>query len=152
MRVRRQDMGATFAEHALTPVFRAPTKGASQGAGRNLHPNASLGEGFDQIIMRLDPGQPLWMRQNGHIARRHHAKQQISQARRRGVVWRLDQDIARIGKRQQVAASQAVNKIGYDVIVCAGDELQGDAGIVEPVLQVCDRTTDVRSAVMKKTG
>ena len=52
------------------------------------------------------------MRQNRHIAGEHQFEKEVLQLRRRRMMRRFDQHVARIGERQQAARTQARDEIG----------------------------------------
>lgn len=148
MRVRSDNVGATFAEHALTPVSRTTAEGPGQGSRRNLHPDAAIGQSGQEIIMRLDPRQSFRMRQDGREASRRNAEEEIAETRRRGDVRRLDEDIAGVCEREEVTSTQRRDKIRNDVIVGASDELQRNAVSVQLFLKISNRVADIGAGVM----
>lgn len=135
MRVRRDDVGKAFAEHALAPIFGPLPEGARQGAGGNLHPDATLREIGHQLIMRLDPGQAFRMGDDRNITSRHDPEQEIAQTGRRRMMRRLDKNVSRICDREKMAASQGRNKVRNDVIIGACHEFERNIAFVEFVLQ-----------------
>ncbi len=61
---------------------------------------------------------------------------------------RLDQHVARIGQRQQAAATQAGDEIGSHMNVRTGDQAKGNFLFVENHLQVVNSQADGGAGVM----
>lgn len=152
MGVRREDMDEAFAEHSFAPIFRSASKCAGQRAGGDLHPDAARRELFHQFIMRLDPGEPLGVRNDRYVARRHDAEEEVAETWWRGVMRRFDQHVATIGERQQMTTAQPCDEIRDDVVISAGYKLEGNVARPQFFLQILNRDPDVGSAVMEETG
>lgn len=88
------------------------------------------------------------MRKDGRVAGRHNAKEQVAQTRRRIVVWRLDENVARVVEREEVAAVEACGEIRNYVIVRARDEAQGNVLRVERKLQLGDFIANLLSRIV----
>jgi hypothetical protein len=72
---------------------------------------------LDGGVVRLDPRQALRMGQDGNVAGNDQLEEQIVQSERGDMVWGLDQNVARISQRQQLARTQAGHEIGHNVYV-----------------------------------
>ena len=136
VRIRGQDVHEALCQHFVGPVFRPATKTAQQGPRCHLDPDATLGQIQDLIVVVFDPGQAFRVCQNGHVTRHQNVEEQLIHARWRDVVRWLDEHIAAVAERQEMAAAEAVDEIGDDVIVGAGDELQAHTSLTQVVLQV----------------
>lgn len=68
------------------------------------------------------------------------------------MVRRLDEDIARVPQRQQVAALQPPDKIRDDVIIGTGHQPQPNALAIESKLQLAHSRTNQRPAVIIDPG
>jgi hypothetical protein len=90
------------------------------------------------------------MGKDGHIAGDHEIEEEILQLRRRRMVRRLDQDVARIGDGKQAAGAQAGDEIRAHVDVGAGDQPQRNCLAVEDVLQLDSGLPDRRTGIMVK--
>jgi hypothetical protein len=66
-------------------------------------------------------------------------------------VGRFDEDIACIGKRQQVTRLQAGDKVRRDVHVGASHEMERDAFLIQRVLELLHGSTDFRTGIMIHT-
>ena len=77
--------------------------------------------------MRLDPRQPLGVRDHRHVAGGDEIEHRLGKPRRRDVMRRLQQEIAAAGERRRGARSQAAEQFGRQVRVGAERELQRDA-------------------------
>lgn len=59
-------------------------------------------------------------------------------------MWRLDQHVARVGKRENVPRPQSRNEILHDMGVRAGDQTQRDTLNVENMLKFLNGQADSR--------
>ena len=139
-------------QHSLSPISRISAKGAREGASRNLHPDAGPGEPSDGVILGTDPRQPLGMGQDRNVLGRQYCKKELFQSRRWHVVGGLDEDVAGVGERDQVAAPEAGDEVGHNVVVRAHHELEADALLVENPLQMLHYLADLRAAIMVNAG
>jgi hypothetical protein len=121
--IRGKNTDLSLIEHSLGPISRISAKGAREGPGRDLHPDPGPGQPQNGVVMGTDPGQALGMGQYRHIAGRKQAEKELLHPRRRHVVGRLDQDVARVGQRDEMPAPQAPDEVGRNVIVRSYDEL-----------------------------
>lgn len=55
MSIGCQDMHAAFADHAFRPIFCPLTETSNQGSGRDLNPDAAVGQLFEHLIAVTDP-------------------------------------------------------------------------------------------------
>lgn len=92
------------------------------------------------------------MGQNWNIPPRRHVKKQLFEPRRRNVVGRLDQHIARIGQREQLPTPKAGDEVRNHMIVRAGDKAQGDAVVVEHGLELLHRLADLGTGIVVNAG
>jgi hypothetical protein len=69
--------------------------------------------------MRIYPGQPLWVSENWDVAGYNKVKKQLLHPRRGDVMRRLDKHVARVSKREQLAAPKLGYKIRGNVVVSA---------------------------------
>jgi hypothetical protein len=92
------------------------------------------------------------MGENGDKTRHQQAEEKVLQMRGFGVMRRLDQHVARVAEREQPSGLKARNKIRHDVIVRAGNELEGNAFLIEGRLQLAERTPDLRTAIVVQAG
>jgi hypothetical protein len=151
MRICRQYMRFPFAQHALAPIFRGSPKGPGERASRNLHPDAAIDERANERVVGGNPGQALRMGQNWRVSGADNAEQEVSQSGGRGVMRRFDENIARVGERQEVSPAEGCDKIRHDMVVRAGNEFQGDAALIEFFLQSLNGEADFRASVVKKS-
>ena len=88
-----------------------------------------------------------WVR-IGDVARDHQIEEKILELRRRRMVRRLDQHVARIGNGQETAGSEPRDEIGGHMDVRAGDKLQRNPFLIESCLKLLDGEPDVRPGIM----
>ncbi len=148
MSIRGENADVPLVQHSLRPISRISAKGAREGPGRNLHPDPAPGQPHDGVVVPADPRQTLRMGQNWHVPGCQNSKKELFHARRRNVVGRLDQDVARVGQRHEMPALQPRNEVGNDVVVRPRNELQPNALNVEDMLQPLHRLADLRTAVV----
>ena len=98
-----QDMRAPLIQHARGPVLGATSESTQEGACSDLHPYAGAAKALNRGVVLLDPRQPLWMGQDRYVASNQQAEEQILQLDGGGVMRRLNENVARIGQRQQLA-------------------------------------------------
>lgn len=148
VRIAGQDMDKAIGEHPLAPILWAAAESAGQRTRRDLHPDSGPNQPHHQVVMALDPGQAFGMREDRDIAGRQETKETLVDARGGDMVRRLEQDISRIGERQQPARPQAPDQIGNDMHIGARHQAQIYPGLVQMALQSRDRRTDVRTAIV----
>jgi len=152
MSIRGENADVPLIQHSLGPISRISPEGAREGAGRDLHPDPAQDQPPYGVVMPANPRQTLRMGQDRNVPGRQNAEKELIHSRRGDVVGRLDQDIAAIGEREQVTGLKASDEVGHHVVVRAHDELQGDALIVEDLLQVLHGLADLRTAIMVNAG
>jgi len=92
------------------------------------------------------------MSQNRHIASSHQFEKEIFEPDRWNVAWGLNQDIARFGKRQQMARPQTCNEGADDVVVGACHQPQRNALLFEDLLELRDQLANLRTGIMIQAG
>ena len=150
MRIRGQNVNETFIKHALRPVFGAPTKSAYERACGDLHPDTGCRQLLDCLVLRTDPSEPLWMGQDRDIAGHQKIEEEVLKPSRRRMMRRLDQNIAGIGKCQELAGRKIIREILYHVNVGAGNQAQADLMSIQLVLQGLNSLADLRTRVLIK--
>jgi hypothetical protein len=150
--IRGKNADLSLIQHSLGPISRISAEGAREGARRDLHPDPGPGHSQNGVVMGTDPGQALGVGQYRHVAGRQQAEEELLHPRRRHVVGRLDQDIARVGQRHETAGLQAFDEVEHNVIVRSDHQLQRDALRIKDVLQLRNGHADLRTTIMVNTG
>lgn len=88
------------------------------------------------------------MGQDRHIAGNRQAEEKILQLRRRGVMRRFHQHIARISDRQHSSRLQSGNEIGRHVNVGAGGQPKRNSILIKGVLQIHNGFADAIALVV----
>jgi hypothetical protein len=96
-------MHAPLIQHPRGPVLGAASERTQEGACSNLHPYSGTAKALDRGVVLLDPRQPLWMGQNRYVPAYKQAEEQIFELDGGGVMGGLNENVARIGQRQQLA-------------------------------------------------
>ena len=91
------------------------------------------------------------MRQNWHISGNKNVEEEVLQPDRSDMVRRLDENIAGVGERQQMARTQPSYKVLDDVVVGAGNELQRNGMLIERQLQLSHGIDDLGAGVVVDT-
>ena len=91
------------------------------------------------------------MGQNWHISAHKNVEEEVLEPDWRDMVGRLDEDIAGVGERQQMARTQPSYKVLDDVVVGAGNELQRNGMLIERQLQLSHGIDDLGSGVVVDT-
>lgn len=75
------------------------------------------------------------MGQHRHVSGNRQVEEEVLQLRRRGVMRRLDQHVARISDRQELARSKPGKEVGSHVDIRSGDQAQRNSVLIEHVLK-----------------
>ena len=92
------------------------------------------------------------MGEDRHVARNLQIEEHLIYPRRRDVVRRLDEDVARVGQRQHASVTELRNAVRCNVIVCPRNELQRNVRLVESSLQLADGGANPAIRVLIETG
>jgi hypothetical protein len=91
------------------------------------------------------------MRKHRHVSGDRQVEEEVLQLRRRGVMRRLNQHVARISDRQELARSKSGNEVGGHVDIRTGDQAQRNSVLVERVLQRLSRLANRRPVIVVET-
>lgn len=147
-----QNVDDTIVEHFFRPIASPATKPAQQRAGCDLHPYARMRHLANGTIMAVDPGKSFRMRKDWHIAGTLKVKKTFIEPCWCDMMRCFHQHIAGIGQGEQVPALQALDEIGRDVHIGAGDQIEADAALVEFLLQGGDPLANIRAAIWPDAG
>ena len=92
------------------------------------------------------------MGKHRHVSGNRQVEEKVLQLRRRGVMRRLNQHVARISDRQELTRSKPGNEVGSHVNVGAGDQAQRNSILVEHVLERLSRLANRRPLIVIETG
>ncbi len=150
--VSRQNVHDPLLQHPLGPIARPPAEAPAQRARGDLHPNAVRCEPLDHLVLGFNPGQPLWMGEDGHVSRQKNIEEQVFQAGRRDMVRRFGQRVSRVAERQQMAALEAAHEVRNDVIVGSRSKLERDTGVFKPRLKPGQRFPNAGPCIVIQAG
>ncbi len=86
------------------------------------------------------------------IAGNHHAEKHFIGPRRRYVMRRLHEHIARVGERQQSTRFESRDEIRHEMDIGACHQLQGDALAIELGLESRHGLTNLRTGIVVDAG
>ena len=92
------------------------------------------------------------MRQDRYVARDHQVEEEILQLRRRRMMRRFNQHVARIGDGQEMAGTKPGNEIGGHVNVRAGGQAKRNSLLIEKFLESLGCLPNGRAGIMIKPG
>jgi hypothetical protein len=144
VRIRRQDVHVSLIQHPIGPVLGPSTEPSGKRPRCDLNPNSSLHEAEDGSVSGLDPRQSFRVGQDWHVARCHQIKKKLFQPGWKNVMGRFDQDITRIAQAQEVPRADPRHNIWDDADVGASYKLEGNAFLIERLLQAQGGLADLR--------
>lgn len=148
MRIRREDVHNTFCQHTFRPVSRLPAERPTQRATRQLYPSSAGREIMHLGVVTFNPGKTFWVCQNRHKSGKLYLETELTQPRRRHMMRWFDQDVTRVSQRQEMSGADLGHEIRDHVIVGTGHQRDGDACVVEHLLEGCNLLADEWSRVV----
>ena len=103
MGVGGENVDTAFLQHSLGPILGASSVNAGKRPRCQLHPNPGLAHLFHYGVIRPDPRQPFGVGEHRHVALHHNPEKEFFYSRRRDVMWRFYEDIARVGEGKNMS-------------------------------------------------